>query len=94
MERQDFDALLSAIPGEAGELLADIQLALNGDDLDGARRAAHSLKGLASNFSALRIAALARHIELDAATVAEAEIAASDLGDAIEQTRELLANGS
>lgn len=87
---EDLQALLESVPDETGRLLAEIQDALNGDDLAAARKAAHSLKGLASNFCALRIAAHARDIELEARSIDDARGMVGVLSGAIEDTRVFL----
>ncbi len=79
---------LDAMPEEAGRLLAEIRRAVQNDDLDGARRSAHSLKGMASNLAAPRLAGIARKIEQDAGTLDAVESCLPDLESTIVQTRE------
>jgi len=86
----EFRTLLGSIPDEAGRLMADIQGALDRGDLDAAQIAAHSLKGLAGNFCALRIATRAKAIELESATVEDARSRLKGLWGAIEETRHLI----
>ncbi len=61
-----FREALSTIPEEADRALADIRSGLDSGDLDRVRRAAHGIKGMASNFAAARLAAVSREIELGA----------------------------
>jgi HPt (histidine-containing phosphotransfer) domain-containing protein len=57
--------MLSDLPPAAAESLAAIAHALATDDIEQARRAAHTLKGCAGTFGAARLAALACEIELE-----------------------------
>jgi histidine phosphotransfer protein HptB len=50
--------------------------------LDAVRKAAHSLKGMAGNFGATRLAAISRRIELESPAI---DVAAQKLGE-LEQT--------
>lgn len=64
LDRADILDLLSRVPGESHRCLTAIrQSALEGDLL-AAKRAAHCLKGMASNLGAARLAQMARGIEL------------------------------
>jgi chemotaxis protein histidine kinase CheA len=56
-------SLLENIPGEGGHCLRAIQDAIAANDLETAKRAAHKLKGMASNLGAARIAEAARRVE-------------------------------
>lgn len=49
-----------------------IERAVRDQDMDAARKAAHVLKGVASSFGAMRLAEVARVIELDLPTAAAA----------------------
>ena len=73
--------------GECGVWLAKIKEALASGDLEAARLAAHGLRGMAGNFAALRIAAIAGQIEFESQTVEEAEWKSSKLETAIRDTR-------
>ena len=64
MDKADVLAVLARVPHESGKCLADIRKAIAGRDLDAARRTAHRLKGMASNLGAVRLARMARAIEL------------------------------
>jgi HPt (histidine-containing phosphotransfer) domain-containing protein len=59
-----------------------MKAAIGAGDLDAARRAAHSLKGMAGNFGATRLAAISRRIELDAPAI---EVVADEI-DELERT--------
>jgi HPt (histidine-containing phosphotransfer) domain-containing protein len=56
-------SLLESIPGEGAHCVRAIQDAIAANDLDAAKRAAHKLKGMASNLGAARIAEAARRVE-------------------------------
>ena len=85
---EDLRDLLATVPEESGKILASIQTALNDGDMDGARKEAHGLKGLANNFAATRIASGAREIELVSTTIDEAKSRSADIENAIELTRQ------
>jgi len=65
----DFRVALSCIPDEGAKCLNLMKAAIGAGDLDAARRAAHSLKGMAGNFGATRLAAISRRIELEAPAI-------------------------
>ncbi|MGL4396776.1 MAG: ATP-binding protein [Hyphomicrobium sp.] len=75
-EHLDIDSLqaaLLAIPIEAAECAELLAKAIESQDLAGARKAAHRIKGMASNFGAVKLERIAADIELrspDVATVA------------------------
>jgi histidine phosphotransfer protein HptB len=54
---------------ELREGLEESELRAAAGDLDAARKVAHRLKGMASNFGAARLAAIARRIELEAPAI-------------------------
>jgi HPt (histidine-containing phosphotransfer) domain-containing protein len=64
------------------------QDALTKGDLDDARKAAHDLKGMAGNFCATRIAAIAKVIETESPTIGAAACEIENLELAIEQTQQ------
>ena len=66
---EDLRVALSCIPGEGAKCLNQMKAAVSAGDLDAARRAAHSLKGMAGNFGATRLAAISRRIELEAPAI-------------------------
>jgi CheY-like chemotaxis protein len=55
--------VLACIPEEGGKCLHMLKAAIAAGDLNAARRAAHRMKGMASNFGATRLTAIARNIE-------------------------------
>ena len=65
----DFLVALGCIPDEGAKCLNQIKVAISTGDLDAARKAAHSLKGMAGNFGAIRLAAISRRIELEATAI-------------------------
>lgn len=80
------DELLNQIPENSNALLSDIKEQLSVGDLDSAKRSAHRLKGSAGTCCAIRVAAIAADIELNAedidaanAKVEQLELAVSDL---------------
>jgi signal transduction histidine kinase/DNA-binding response OmpR family regulator len=66
LEESELRAALAMIPEEGAKCLNEIKAAVAAGELDTARKVAHRLKGLASNFGAARLAAIARRIELEA----------------------------
>ena len=84
---QNFRKLLGSVPDECNALLGEIRNALAAGDLEAARVAAHCMRGMAGNFAAERIAAIAGQIEVEAQTIEEAEGKTGKLETAIEKTR-------
>jgi TMAO reductase system sensor TorS len=78
----DFRNALACIPGESEKCLDEIKAAIDARDLNAARRAAHSLKGMAGNFGAARLASISRRIELELPAI---ELVAEKVGE-LEQT--------
>jgi CheY-like chemotaxis protein len=78
---------LADLTGESNQLLRDIQEALAAGEMARAQKAAHDLKGMAGNFCATRIAAIANEIETGAPSIEAAERESENLKLAIEQTR-------
>jgi HPt (histidine-containing phosphotransfer) domain-containing protein len=64
MDREDVLAILARVPDEGARSLADFRKSIAAGDLASARRTAHRLKGMASNLGAVRLARMARAIEL------------------------------
>ncbi len=89
--QDDLGQMLQAVPGESERLLNAIQNALTAGDLEAARRFAHSLKGMAGNFAASRIEAVARMIEVKTNSIGTAEAETANLERAIRQTEIWLA---
>ena len=87
-----FHQMLKLVPGESARLLSDIQWALGKGDLSTAQQHAHSLRGMASNYAAARIAALAREIQDETPTLEAARDKIRNLERAIEETQEWVEN--
>ncbi len=83
---------LATVPEEAGRALAQIRSGLDAGDLDLVRRAAHGIKGMASNFAAVRLAQISRSIELQAASGQPVDGRLPELEDTLEQTAAFIAN--
>lgn len=60
------------LPGSIGRSLDAIDAALAAGDLAAIRSSSHALKGVASSFAAVRLEAIARQLELDVTSLAEA----------------------
>ncbi len=85
-----FQKILDLVPGESARLLSDIQWALGKGDLSTARQYVHSLKGMAGNYAATRIAAVAREFECEAQTLDAARKKSASLERVIEETQQWL----
>ncbi len=85
--------MLKLVPGESDRLLSEIQWALGKGDLSTARQYAHSLKGMAGNYAATRIAAAAHAFEIEALTLDAARKKTSGLERVIEETQQWLVSG-
>jgi CheY-like chemotaxis protein/HPt (histidine-containing phosphotransfer) domain-containing protein len=83
----DFRVALSCIPDEGAKCLNQMKTAIGAGDLDAARRAAHSLKGMAGNFGATRLAAISRRIELEAPAIEAVAEEIDELEQALDATR-------
>ncbi len=81
-------ALLDGITDEGGDCLSTIHAALAANDLTAAQRAAHKLKGMASNLGAARLAHAARGTELAAQLSGDVHSTVSQLVDAFKATQE------
>ena len=81
---------LAELSSDSNKLLREIQNALAAGDLDTARKAAHGLRGMAGNFCATRVAAIAKEIETEAPTLEAAASEVMNLKLAIEQTQQWL----
>ena len=83
----DFRVALSCIPDEGAKCLNLMKAAIGAGDLDAARRAAHSLKGMAGNFGATRLAAISRRIELETPAIEAVAEEIDELEQALDATR-------
>ena len=86
LDEEELCAMLSELPQAAMQAIGSIEVAVQSNDLDEARRSAHVLKGVASSFGAARLAAMAREVELEIATIDCVEKCLPDLIKAVEQT--------
>ncbi|MGA7804684.1 Hpt domain-containing protein [Bradyrhizobium sp.] len=86
--------MFADLPEAAQRSLEAIQAALEANDLEQAKRAAHVLKGVASSFGAARLALIAREIELELPTVASIAQSVPVLMAALNDTSASLPGGS
>ncbi len=98
-DREKFDELREAlgddglqealgfVPAEASKSLAEIKSSIASGDLETAQRAAHSIKGMASNFGAVRLQDIAREIENETPDIASVTEKLADLEDVLAQTQ-------
>ena len=84
--QDDLREVMASIPPEAVRALDLIKAAIVAEDLDAARAAAHSLTGMALNFGATRIAAIAGRIALNSPDVGTVERHVGPLERAIGET--------
>lgn len=87
-------AMLLDIPDETAVLLTEIQTALGNGDFKTACESAHTIKGLASNFAADRIAKLAKDVEDEVRRTGTCSGRLAELADAIAETRAWLARSA
>jgi signal transduction histidine kinase/CheY-like chemotaxis protein/HPt (histidine-containing phosphotransfer) domain-containing protein len=87
LEESELRAFLAMIPAEGTKCLNQIKAAVAAGDLDAARRAAHRLKGMASNFGASRLAAIAGRIELEAPAIEIVSFHVKPLEIALNETQ-------
>ena len=86
MSQAHFRAAFDCIPHESARILNQIKAAIARGDLDGTRRGAHSLNGMAANIGAERLAALARDIEVGSPTIEAASGRLAHLEQVLEET--------
>ena len=84
---EELRTMLDLIPAEGLRAIEAIAAARAAGDLDRARQAAHGLKGLAGNFGARRIEAVARDIENGANALADLDRLLPILASALEEIR-------
>jgi HPt (histidine-containing phosphotransfer) domain-containing protein len=90
LDKADVLALLARVPGEARACLAGLDKAVAEGDLASARRAAHRLKGMASNLGAARLAQISRGIELGSQTIAHVSSGLPALKRTVNETLEAI----
>jgi HPt (histidine-containing phosphotransfer) domain-containing protein len=69
MEKDDVLAILACVPAEGARCIAELKKAIMARDVVAVRRTAHRLKGMASNLGAIRLAGMARDIELTSQSI-------------------------
>lgn len=90
LDPADVRDLLARVPGEGHKCLAGIKEAVGSGDLAAARRAAHRLKGMASNLGAARLAAIARSVELASVDIADVSARSVELEATLAATLEAI----
>ena len=90
MDKEDVLAILGRVPEEVARSRAELEKAIDASDLASARRAAHRLKGMASNLGAVRLARMARSIELGCESIVDVSDRMAILGTIIGETLEAL----
>ncbi|WP_282607332.1 ATP-binding protein [Pelagibius sp. Alg239-R121] len=78
---------LACVPAEASKSLAQIKESITAGDLENAQRAAHSIKGMASNFGAMRLLTIAREIEVESPDIDTVSQKLVDLEETLTQTQ-------
>lgn len=81
--------MLSMLPAEVRQRLEEYREALHREDLPAARRAAHTLKGLAANFGAARLESVARAAEAACASLPAARAAIPPMEEAVSRTADV-----
>ena len=90
MDREDVVAILARVPAECAKSLAEFEKAMAAGDLAAARRAAHRLKGMANNLGAVRLARMARTIELGCQSIDDVACRMPALVQTLDETLEAL----
>ena len=85
-----FQPLLEAFAEETQSYREQISAAVAGGDLPAAKRIAHALKGASESLGALQTGALAKAIEIDAKTIADAAAVLPKLVASIDAAREIM----
>jgi HPt (histidine-containing phosphotransfer) domain-containing protein len=71
LEKDDVLAILARVPDECRKCVAEIERAIVDGSLAASKRTAHRLKGMAGNLGAVRLAQIARGIELETQSIEE-----------------------
>jgi HPt (histidine-containing phosphotransfer) domain-containing protein len=90
MDKEDVIAVLARVPDEGTRSLADFAKAIAARDLALARRTAHRLKGMANNLGAVRLARMARTIELGCQSIDDVSRRMPPLEQTLGETLEAL----
>jgi HPt (histidine-containing phosphotransfer) domain-containing protein len=83
---EDLLLMLQDLPSAAEKSLDEIIDAVNGGDLERARRSAHMLKGCAGSFGAARLAFFAAEIELQSPSLGAIHRRLPALAECVRQT--------
>lgn len=84
----DFFEIISRVPADAESSIELMKIAVSSHDFDLARRAAHALMGMSSNFGAVRLAAIADYINSGCGGIDEVSSQIEALEQALQETRE------
>jgi HPt (histidine-containing phosphotransfer) domain-containing protein len=90
MDREDVVAILARVPAECAKSLAEFEKAMAAGDLASARRTAHRLKGMANNLGAVRLARMARTVELECQSIDDVACRMPALVQTLDETLEAL----
>jgi HPt (histidine-containing phosphotransfer) domain-containing protein len=93
LDDADVRDLLARVPAECQSCLNGINAAIAAADLPAAKRMAHRLKGMAGNLGAVRLARMARSIELGCTDLADAAARTAALEATIVATLEAIKVG-
>ena len=87
LHESDLREAISGVPAEGAKAINLIKVAIAAGDLEAARNAAHTLTGMASNFGAVRLAAIGRRISLTSSDIDAVARDVAPLERALEETR-------
>jgi len=94
MSTEQLRSTMAEFSNEGARLLREIGAGIANGDLDAARRSAHALRGMASNLGALRLAAIARELELRAPSLEAVSARVGELSEALRMTEDQLSRAS
>ena len=86
LDRAAVRGLLDGVPSEVGLCLNELKTAIAAGDIVQAKRAAHRLKGMASNLGATRLAGAARDLEVNTSDAVVATAKLEDLERTMTET--------
>ncbi len=87
VHESDLREAIAGVPAEAAKAVNLIKVAIAAGDVRAARNAAHTLTGMASNFGAVRLAAVGRRISLTSSDIEAVARDVAPLERALEETR-------
>lgn len=90
LDQADVLDLLGRVPGECDKCLTGIRDGIAKSDLAAVKRSAHRLKGMASNLGAVRLARMARGIELAGTDIADVMVRTAELEKTMTATLEAI----